>query len=115
MRQDMFMKIKDSSFNAIKPKKREKIAPKKQSKLLKGLINLISKGDFKKTEFKYVWTSGQDIQINQPCLILMNHSSFIDLEIFSASLRIENSTSLQPTTHLSGKIGYLENSVVSLL
>lgn len=81
MRQDMFMKIKDSSFNAIEPKKREKIAPKKQSKLLKGLINLISKGDFKKTEFKYVWTSGQDIQINQPCLILMNHSSFIDLEI----------------------------------
>lgn len=79
----MFMKIKikDSSFNAIKPKKREKIAPKKQSKLLKGLINLISKGDFKKTEFKYVWTSGQDIPINQPCLILMNHSSFIDLEI----------------------------------
>lgn len=46
----MFMKIKikDSSFNAIKPKKREKIAPKKQSKLLKGLINLISKRDFKK-------------------------------------------------------------------
>ncbi len=77
----MKIKITEASFKTVKPVKQPNILPTKQSKFFKGLINLVAAGDFKKTSFSFEWKSGQDIPLDQPCLILMNHSSFIDLEM----------------------------------
>ena len=54
--------------------------PKKPSVLFRTLTRVIGAGDLKDTSFTYEAT--EDFRtLNEPCLILMNHSSFIDLEI----------------------------------
>ncbi len=56
--------------------------PRKPSFLLHTAIRLASILDLMATRFHYT-AEGMDKVGNQPCLILMNHSSFIDLEIVS--------------------------------
>lgn len=77
----MKIKITEASFDTIKPKENKNVLPKKQSKLLKGLVNLISKKVLKKASFSYTFDDEKLIDNKSPCLILMNHSSFIDLQI----------------------------------
>ncbi len=56
--------------------------PRKPSILLHTVIRLASVPDLLATHFRYT-CEGMDKVKKQPCLILMNHSSFIDLEIVS--------------------------------
>lgn len=60
--------------------------PKKPNSLLKMLIRLVSMSDLKATDFEY-----EEYRIEEmgkgPWLVLMNHSSFIDLEIAHRILR----------------------------
>ncbi len=63
------------------PKAKHK-KPKKPSKLLKLIIRLISAKDLKKVNFTYDFPQRKNIG-KGPFLILMNHSSFIDLQIVS--------------------------------
>ncbi|MCR4617998.1 MAG: hypothetical protein K5669_07420 [Lachnospiraceae bacterium] len=78
------MKIKDTikDYDEVISIKREKhISPKRQSYFLRKLIKFLSKKELKETNFKYV-TDGMDkLGKDEPCLILMNHSSFTDLQI----------------------------------
>ena len=55
-------------------------APRKPSRLLGRLIRILGAKDLKETEFRYT-SEGMERLGDGPCLILMNHSSFIDLEI----------------------------------
>ena len=77
------MKIKTkrvdiSYLDKIKPPKHKK--PRKPLWILGALIRIISLPDLIATRFKYT-TSRMDMAGKGPYFILMNHSSFIDLEI----------------------------------
>ncbi len=54
--------------------------PMKPLGVLRGLIRLLSIPDMIATKFKYT-ESRMELTNGKPCLILMNHSSFIDLKI----------------------------------
>lgn len=57
--------------------------PRKPAKLLRTLIKTLSAKDLKATNFTYEMIGMEKLGKGEPCLILMNHSSFIDLEICS--------------------------------
>lgn len=57
--------------------------PMKQSILFRKLIRLLSIYDMWRTQFEVTMNGMENLPKDQPCLILMNHSSFIDLEIIA--------------------------------
>lgn len=57
--------------------------PKKQSRLFRWLLKTLSASDIKATKVAYKEKDMERLPKDAPCLILMNHSSFIDLEIAS--------------------------------
>ncbi len=77
----MKIKTRRISYEQVLAKKparhRTPLAP---SRLLNAVIRLISIPELLATRFRYT-TEGMDKVKNAPCLILMNHSSFIDLMI----------------------------------
>lgn len=60
--------------------KPEKLMPHRPSRLLQKVISILGKADLKATDFTYTM-EGMEKLGDEPCLILMNHSAFIDLEI----------------------------------
>lgn len=83
------MKIKTAVLSydevcAIKPKKR--IKPKKPNMLFRTLLRVLSIPDLLAVKFKCTKIGMDRLKKNEPCLILMNHSSFIDLKIASTVL-----------------------------
>ncbi len=84
------MKIKTKNLsvkevNAIEFEKRPK--PIKPNWLFRTLVRLLSYVDLKATSFTYQTNGLDKINKKQPCLILMNHSSFIDVKIASKILK----------------------------
>lgn len=79
----MKIKTKNLSYDEVMalPKGEHK-KPIKPSFLLSALIRLVSVPDMLATHFSCT-SEGMDKVKGKPCLILMNHSSFIDLEIAS--------------------------------
>ena len=59
--------------------------PQKPDIFFRTLVRLLSEGDLKAVNFKYTSDDISSLK-DQPCFILMNHSSFIDLEIASKML-----------------------------
>lgn len=57
------------------------LKPRKQSFLFRKLIKILSAVDLMRTRFTYESYGMEKLSKNQPCLILMNHSCFTDLEI----------------------------------
>lgn len=79
----MKIKTKQATYayvQGLKPIKHKK--PRKPSFVLQSLIRLLASSDLKKTRFTYT-KSGMERAGKGPYLILMNHSSFIDLKIAS--------------------------------
>ena len=78
----MKIKVKNLSFDDV-----QKIPPRKMKKPLKPgifwrfLIKTLAKSDLKATNFTYRKIDMERLGKKEPCLILMNHSAFIDLEI----------------------------------
>ena len=62
--------------------------PRRPSPLLRAVVRLVSAGDLKATHFTYTDRRPAEI-VGRPSLILMNHSSFIDLEMVSRIFRAE--------------------------
>lgn len=78
------MKIKKEIMkyeDVLKLKTDLKVKPKKPSLLLALLIRLLSIAELSKVKFKYEKIGMEKLGKKEPCLILMNHSSFIDLKI----------------------------------
>ena len=69
---------------AMKKAKHQK--PWKQYKFFGWLLKFVSSFDLKATNFKYREIGMEKLGKKEPCLVLMNHSSFIDLEIISTVL-----------------------------
>lgn len=60
--------------------------PWKQYRFFGWLLKFVSSFDLKATNFKYREIGMEKLGKKEPCLVLMNHSSFIDLEIVSTVL-----------------------------
>ena len=83
------MKIKTkcrpySEVMAIEPQKHQK--PRRQSALLRFVMRVASIPDLWATKFRVKKIGMERLGRREPCLFLMNHSSFIDLEIASTLL-----------------------------
>ena len=77
----MKIKTKDLAYDLVVKLPRSKHKnPRKPNFFLKRLIKILSESDLKKADFSYEEVNMEQVK-NKPCLILMNHSSFIDLEI----------------------------------
>ncbi len=78
----MKIKTKEMSYERVLtlPPGRHKNPPK-QSSLMRNLIKILSKRELKKVHFRVSKDGMDGIGQGEPCLYLMNHSSFIDLEI----------------------------------
>ena len=79
----MKIKTKKLSYDEVMalPRPEHKL-PRKPNMLLTGIIRLYSIADTMATNFKYTEERMDEVK-DKPCLILMNHSSFIDLKIAS--------------------------------
>ena len=60
--------------------------PKKPNWFMRTLVRLLAVGDLKATHFQYDEVGMERLKKDEACLILMNHSSFIDLKIASRIL-----------------------------
>ena len=77
------MKIKKGlTYSEVLEKKQKKDKkPPRQSFLFSTLVRVVSLPDLWATKFRFEKVGMEKLKNNQPCLILMNHSSFIDLKI----------------------------------
>ena len=60
--------------------------PVYQKKFFRWLLKTVSQPELKKVNFSLTKTGMEDLPADQPCLVLMNHSCFLDLEIASSVL-----------------------------
>lgn len=60
--------------------------PKRPARFFGWLLKTLSASDLKATNFTYTQTGMERLGADEPCLILMNHSSFIDLKIAATLL-----------------------------
>lgn len=78
----MKIKVKSRSFEevcALKPSKHK--SPKKPNVFWRTLLKLVSLPDLWATAFECEKIGMEKLSKKEPCFVLMNHSSFIDLEI----------------------------------
>jgi 1-acyl-sn-glycerol-3-phosphate acyltransferase len=83
----MKIKVKEKSFRdvlLIKHSMHKK--PVAQSGLFRKLLYILSAGELKKVNFTYRKSGMEHLNLGEPCLVLMNHSSFIDLKIAATLL-----------------------------
>ena len=83
------MKIKnlEKNYSAVaQMKPMERIRPKKPNILFRTLLKVVSLPDLMATRFECRRIGMEKLGKDEPCLILMNHSSFIDLKIASSVL-----------------------------
>lgn len=66
--------------------KEKRFKPIKQSMFFRVLLKIASSFDLAATHFKCNRIDMEQLNLDEPCLILMNHSSFIDLEIVASVL-----------------------------
>lgn len=99
----MKIKVKKLPYEevlALKPAGKKK--PCRPSKILKLLIRLISKSELKNVNFTYDF-DGEKFDIKTPCLILMNHSSFLDLKMVAEIFKHTDYNVVSTTDALVGK------------
>ena len=86
---DLFMKIKviEKSYDAVmKIKKRKHKRPIRPNIFFRTLLKLVAAPDLANTHFTHEKIGMEKLGKNEPALFLMNHSSFIDLEIVASML-----------------------------
>ena len=82
----MKIKVEDVTYEEFLERQQKALsAPRKRPKtpnpVLRKLVKTLSHNDLKKVGFTYEKVGMKKLGKKEPCLILMNHSSFIDLEI----------------------------------
>lgn len=77
----MKIKTKSLSYDAVMALPRPKhLPPKRPNRFFRTLVRLVGRGDLRDVAFSWRCTRMEDFP-DTPALILMNHSSFLDLEI----------------------------------
>ncbi len=78
----MRTKVKKMPLDEVLASKKEKhVAPKKPNIFWRTLLKILSSVDLKKTNFRLEKSGMEKLGKKEPCIILMNHTSFIDLKI----------------------------------
>lgn len=78
----MKIKVVRKPYSEVMSMNRGKhIVPKRPNMFFRTLMRLVSIPDLSATHFKYKDIGMERLGKKEPCLVLMNHSSFIDLEI----------------------------------
>lgn len=78
----MKIKVKQGNYEKVMAgAKGIKVIPSRQWWILKRLVEILSRKELKETDFSYTTEGMDNLKFREPCLILMNHSSFIDLKI----------------------------------
>lgn len=81
----MKIKVTEKSYEEVAALAREpRRKPRKPSMLFRTLLKVLSRADLKATRFTYTSVGMERLKRDEPCVILMNHSSFIDLKIASS-------------------------------
>ena len=75
------IKVSYDEFEAIQPEPHRR--PKKQSWFFRKLLQIVSLPDLIATRFSYKKIGMEKLKKGEPSFVIMNHSSFIDLEIVS--------------------------------
>ena len=78
------MKIKSRELSydeVLKLPRLKRKKPRKPSRLLSAVVRIVSASTLKKTKFSYTTERMELVGKNEPCLILMNHSSFTDMKL----------------------------------
>ena len=77
----MKIKIRNLSYDEVlkKPRLKHK-KPRKPSRFLASVVRIVSAPTLKKIKFSYT-TERMELVGEEPCLILMNHSSFTDMKL----------------------------------
>ena len=103
----MKIKTKPLSYEEVLTLPRpEHKPPRRPSPLLRAVVRLAAAGDLKATHF--TWTDRRPKEIiGRPSLILMNHSSFIDLEMVARIFRAEPYTIVCTSDGFVGKEGLM--------
>ena len=80
----MKIAVKRSTLEKVMARKRPKHKkPLRPNMLLALVIRILAIFDLLPTNFSFTWEGKEKLGKKEPCLILMNHSSFIDLKIAS--------------------------------
>ncbi|MBQ8879346.1 MAG: 1-acyl-sn-glycerol-3-phosphate acyltransferase [Clostridia bacterium] len=83
----MKIKVVEKTYKEVTELQKKKHAkPIKPNMFFRTLLKLVSLPDLWATKFKYEKIGMDKLQKNEPALFLMNHSSFIDLEIVASML-----------------------------
>ena len=94
----MKIKITKSSYPEVLALPKEApFKPKRANMFFRTLLKLVSFPDLIATHFDYTTTDMDKLGKDEPCLYLMNHSSFIDLEI-AANILYPRSFNIVATT-----------------
>ena len=94
----MKIKITKSSYPEVLALPKEApFKPKRANMFFRTLLKLVSFPDLVATHFDYTTTDMDKLGKDEPCLYLMNHSSFIDLEI-AANILYPRSFNIVATT-----------------
>ena len=103
----MKIKTKPLSYEEVLTLPRpEHKPPRRPNPLLRAVVRLAAAGDLKATHF--TWTDRRPKEIiGRPSLILMNHSSFIDLEMVARIFRAEPYTIVCTSDGFVGKEGLM--------
>ena len=105
----MKIKIKDLDYEQVIAKKRPKHQkPVRQKTALRTLMTTLSAKELKSVNFTYEKIGMEDLK-HVPCLVLMNHSSFIDLEIASTLLYPDPFHIICTSDGFVGKYGLMTN------
>lgn len=104
----MKIKTKEMSYSevcALTPVKQKN--PVRQSRILRRVMYLLSKKEWKETSFSYEEIGMEALAKGEPCLILMNHSSFTDLQIIAGIFRKRQYHIVCTNDGFIGKSGFM--------
>lgn len=104
----MKIKIKELSYDKVMGlPERIHHKPVRPNPLLRQLILALSKRELKQVGFQYEMHGMERLQKGEPCLVLMNHSSFIDLKIAETVMKDHPLNIICTSDGLVGKEGLM--------
>ncbi|MBO7398381.1 MAG: 1-acyl-sn-glycerol-3-phosphate acyltransferase, partial [Clostridia bacterium] len=106
----MKIKVKKLPYEKVKDiPAPARVSPKRPARVFRFLMKSLGAGDLKATSFENSFTGGLEGFPDEPCLILMNHSSFIDLEIASSIIYPKPFAIVCTSDGFVGKEGLMRN------
>lgn len=106
----MKIKVKKLSYDKVLQLPKEKpLTPKRSSRFFRWLMKVASASELKATNFTYKQIGMERLGKKQPCLFLMNHTSFLDLKIASTILYPRRYNIVMTSDGFVGKRWFMRN------